>query len=132
MPIAVRSERSAIKDNALRSLIEEGCDRTLITLDFYDNEDSVFVGVTLGAPYLSKEDMVGYQICGRSHVVVSSSLDNHTIPSSIIDTTLLLTEPDNVINEWSDFDHFCLGWGDVMVYRIDNDSLVFDHTEIIE
>lgn len=132
MPIAVRSEHSAIRNTTLWSLVEKGSNHALVTLDFYDIEDSVFVGVTLDAPYLSKDDMVGYQICGRSHIVVSSNLDNHTIPSSIIDTTLLQTKPDDVINRCSDFDHICLGWGEIMVYRIENDSLVFDHTEIIE
>lgn len=38
MPIAVRSEHSAIRNTTLWSLVEEGSNHALVTLDFYDSE----------------------------------------------------------------------------------------------
>lgn len=131
----VGCNKTAIKDNTLLDIIKTGRDKDLTIVEFYERGDSVLMTVTLDAPYIPHRRMVGYEkqlkVWHQNHVVFLSSLKDHTIPSFIVDTTQLLTLPDSIAQYYLK-EHFVFGWGDLLVYKIENDSLIYCYTELIE
>ena len=80
--------------------------------------------------------MIGYEkqrcLRHRNYVVFLSSLTDHAIPSFIVDTSQLLIQPDSIVNDYLGDNSIFLGWGNLQVNKIENDSLIYCYTESIE
>lgn len=131
----VACHKTAIKDKTLQELVKAGRDKGLTIVEFYERGDSVLMAVTLDAPYIPHRRMVGYEIQRNlrylNHVVFLSALKHQTLPTFIVDTTQLQMLPDSTVQYYLG-EHFVLGWGDLLVYKIENDSLIYCYTELIE